>query len=133
MDGMMGTAADYTGGSPDGMGHRQAYTRLRRGTVPDPYDPDHLVPGGWDHADARTIYGTLASKSSIDQPDPVRSEVISTAELILDDPDCDVQRGDRIKADDGRIWDVQGYPHADRNPFTGWRPTLVCDLQEVIG
>lgn len=133
MDGMMGTAADYTGGHPDGMPHRQAYTRMRRRTIPDPYDPEHLVPGGWDQADTMTVHGTLASKASIEQPDPVRDEAISTAELILDDPDADVQRGDRVKADDGRVWDVQGYPHADRNPFTGWQPTLVCDLQEVIG
>lgn len=80
-----------------------------------------------------TVYGTLASKASIEQPDPVRDEAISTAELILDDQDSDVQRGDRIKAADGRVWDVQGYPHDDRNPFTGWQPTLVCDLQEVMG
>ncbi|QHJ77024.1 MAG: hypothetical protein [Caudoviricetes sp.] len=130
---MTGTAADYIQGRAGLMACSQTYERLRRPSVPDPYNPDSTVPGGWDQAVSITVHGVLASKSSLEQPDPVRSEAISTAVLILDDPDADMRRGDRIKAADGRLWDVQGYPHADINPFTGWRPTLACDLQEVTG
>ena len=130
---MTGTAAEYIQGSDGLMACSQTYERLRRPSVPDHYDPDSTVQGGWDQAVTITVHGALASKSSLEQPDPVRSEAISTAILILDDPDADVRRGDRIKAAYGRLWDVQGYPHADINPFTGWRPTLVCDLQEVTG
>lgn len=130
---MTGTAAEYIQGSTGLMACSQTYERLRRPSVPDPYDPDNTVPGGWDQAVTITVHGALASKSSMEQPDPVRSEAISAAVLILDKLDADVRRGDRIKTADGRLWDVQGYPHADTNPFTGWRPTLVCDLQEVTG
>jgi hypothetical protein len=28
---------------------------------------------------------------------------------------------------------VVGYPTHDVNAFTGWQPTLVCNLEEVIG
>lgn len=133
MDGMMGTAADYIGCRSDGMPHRQSFTRLRRLLIPDPYNPDSPIASGWDQAETSTVYGALASRTSMEEPDPVRAEAVSTAELILDDSAADVQRGDRIKAPDGRLWDVQGYPHADVSPFTGWQPTLVCDLQEVTG
>ena len=77
--------------------------------------------------------GALASLTSVEQEDAVRSEVLSTARFVSDSPNVDVRRGDRLLASDGRKWNVVGYPTRDMNAFTGWQPTLVAALQEVVG
>ena len=129
----MTTAGDYTASSPFGFQFTQEFTRKRRKRIVDPYDPDNTVFGDWSDTDDITVPGGIASLSSTEIDDAVRSEAVSTASFVCDDPNVDVQRGDRIIAADGRAWLVIGYPTTDRNVFTGWRPTLVANLQEVTG
>jgi hypothetical protein len=110
------------------------YSRQRRKTVVDPYDPTNVTIGDWSDPDILPVSGYVHTVTSSEQPgDPSRSEVVSTAEFVTDDLKADIKRGDRIVSTDGRKWDVQGFPARDRNPFTGWQPTLVAALQEVIG
>ncbi|WEV68721.1 hypothetical protein OZX73_05365 [Bifidobacterium sp. ESL0775] len=128
-------AQDFIASDPNNFafGAQQTFTRLRRTQVKDPYDPDHTTLSGWEKADQEKIVGMLSSKSSVEQDDATRSEVISTAQFVSDDPAIDIQRGDRLQTSDGRIWNVVGYPTCDQNVFTGWQPTLVASLEEVIG
>jgi hypothetical protein len=128
-------ARDFVVGDPNNYSFQaaQPFCRLRRKTVPDPYDPEHVVAGGWQDAEKTEILGVMASRTSVEQPDATRSEVVSTAQFVSADPDADIRRGDRIRDRDGRTWTVSGYPTRDRNPFTGWRPTVVANLEEVIG
>jgi hypothetical protein len=42
------------------------------------------------------VDGALASLTSTEQDDAVRSEVLSTAQFVSDNPNLDVRRGDRL-------------------------------------
>ena len=112
--------------------HTSEFVRERATLVVDPYDPDAPGVPSWDAPDTLTVDGYLASQSSTEQSDPVRSQLVTTKQLVLDDPDVDVRRGDRIRQGDN-LWTVTGIPEADVNPFTGWQPTRVCNLEEVTG
>lgn len=126
------TAGDFlAGGGGFHMTHLDTFTRRRAATKTDPYDADSVIED-WEHPDEIEVRGFLSSGMSSEQPDAVRSELVTTAQLIIPDPDADVQRGDLIVGSAGK-WLVQGFPERDMNPFTGWHPTLVVNLQEVTG
>lgn len=108
-----------------------AVIRQRATTTPDPYNPDRTVTS-WADPDEITLQGFLDSQQSVDVGTAGRLETTSNATLNLADPAADVQRGDRIKIGD-RLWNVVGFPPAPMNPFTGWRPWLICTLREVTG
>lgn len=130
----MSTAIDYVQqDSMFSLRYTEQFTRQRRKQVVDPYDPDSSTLGDWADTDDIQVNGALASLKSTEQDDAVRSEVLSTAQFVSDSPDLDVRRGDRLLASDGRKWNVVGYPTRDMNAFTGWQPTLVAALQEVVG
>jgi hypothetical protein len=130
----MSTAADYVEqNSTFSLQHTEQFTRQRRKLIVDPYDPDSSTLGDWTDTDDIQVNGALASLTSVEQDDAMRSEVLSTAQFVSDIPNLDVRRGDRLQASDGRKWNVVGYPTHDVNAFTGWQPTLVCNLEEVIG
>ena len=130
----MSTAIDYVQqDSMFSLRYTEQFTRQRRKQVVDPYDPDSSTLGDWADTDDLQVNGVLASLKSTEQDDAVRSEVLSTAQFVSDSPDLDVRRGDRLLASDGRKWNVVGYPTRDVNAFTGWQPTLVAELQEVVG
>ncbi len=111
--------------------HTREFVRQRAARIVDPYDPDSSVDD-WGDPDKIEISGYLDSQSSVEQVDASRAQVVSLTQLIVDDPGADVQRGDRI-VKGGRVWVVTGFPSDDVNPFTGWQPTLVCNLEEVQG
>jgi len=125
------TAGDWMAGD-GGFTVTSEFVRQRAVLVVDPYDPDAAGVPSWDTPDELTVWGYLASQSSTEQADPVRAQIITTKQLILDDPDADVERGDRIRQG-VKVWTVTGFPEADINPFTGWQPTRVCNLEEVQG
>lgn len=111
------------------------FIRLRAKRKANPYnsaqnEPDWSVP-----PDELAITGALASSSSMRTPDTLDTQTASTAYLTIPDSTADVRIGDRIRADpdDGRLWEVDGFPSKDVNAFTGWRPTLECRLTERKG
>ena len=108
------------------------FVRQRAVLVPDPYDPDAAGVPSWDTPDELTVWGYLASASSIEGADPVRRQIVTAKQLVLDNPNVDVDRGDRIRQG-SRVWTVVGFPESDTNPFTGWQPTRVVNLEEVQG
>ena len=110
------------------------WQRLRAKKVEDPYSGE-LTGEDWEHPDVLTFAGALAGSSSMRTPDVLREETTSTAYLTSPDPTLDVMPGDRIRAmpDDGRCWEVSGYPSRDQNAFTGWRPTIEIPLNEYRG
>ena len=127
----MSTFADFVGAGGFPMPALQDFVRLRAGTKPDPYDPDSVVED-WTNPTPLAVRGYLSSQSTLEQPDEVRSELQRTDQLIIPDASVDIRRGDRIEGAGGR-WVVQGLPKVDRSPFTGWQPTLACNLLEVTG
>ncbi|GAA6124220.1 hypothetical protein BPY_23280 [Bifidobacterium psychraerophilum] len=111
------------------------FTRLRAQTASDSYNPADEVADWTKPPDDLDIEGSLSSSSSQRTPDGSREQTTSTAYLTIADPDADVRLGDRIRTnpDDGRLWEVSGFPSNDINPFTGWQPTLEVSLTEWKG
>lgn len=122
-------------GSGGGFGfeHGQAFERLRAGEIVDPYNPDAPAREDWSNPDVLTIPSAhLASQSSTMGGDPVREQLTTLDQLIIDDPTADVKVGDRIRRGD-HTWSVSGFPSDDTNPWSGWQPTLVVNLEQVTG
>lgn len=111
------------------------WRRLRAKRKANPYNPAQNEPDWSVPPDELAIMGALSSSSSIRTPDTLDTQTESTAYLTIPDPTADVKIGDRIRADpdDGRLWEVDGFPSKDANAFTGWRPTLECRLTERKG
>lgn len=110
------------------------WVRLRGISVKDEYSGD-ITAMDWDKPDMLRFNGALSSSSSTRTPDSLRDQTTSTAYLTVPDPTVDVKPGDRIRADpdDGRRWEVTGYPARDVNGFTGWQPTCEIPLTEWRG
>lgn len=113
------------------MNYLDTFTRQRARRVSAPDNPDAMV-NDWTTPDEVPLAGYFELDSSTEQIDPVRGQVITLRTLVVPDPDADVRRGDRI-VQGPRTWTVHGYPHAPKNPFTGWRPGLFIRLMEGIG
>lgn len=131
MGAMMVTALDFVQGDVFGFEHTTEFVRQRAALVVDPYDPDSVVED-WGSPSEITLTGYLASSSSNEQTSEAREQVVTTKQLVIDDPRADVRRGDRIKHGD-HLWSVEGFPETDQNPFTRWQPTLVANLKEWEG
>lgn len=116
------------------MGSLDRFVRLRAGKVTNPYNPD-VGGSDWTHPEELAVEGFLSSSSSATRTSDLDRRVSSTAVLTIPDPDSDIKVGDRIRPEpaDGRMWTVSGIPARDRNPFTGWRPTMEVQLEEVVG
>ena len=125
---------DLNAGGGWRMNGATQWQRLRARKVEDPYSGE-LTGEDWSNPDVLTFAGALASSSSTRTPDALREETTSTAYLTAANPTLDIMPGDRILAvpDDGRRWEVSGYPSRDANAFTGWRPTIEIPLTEYRG
>ena len=123
------------GGGVFAMAGATRFMRLRAKRKTNPYNPAQHEPDWSVPPDELAIMGVLSSSSSTRTPDTLDTQTASTAYLTIPDPDTDVKIGDRIRADpdDGRLWEVDGFPSKDANAFTGWRPTLECSLTERKG
>ena len=131
----MTSVLDYLGrGSSFSMPGVTKWRRLRARKVDDPYSGEQTGEDR-NHPDVLEFAGALSSSSSMRTPDALREETTSTAYLTSTDPSLDIMPGDRIRAmpDDGRCWEVSGYPSRDQNAFTGWRPTIEIPLSEYRG
>lgn len=111
------------------------WRRLRARRKTNPYNPAQKEPDWSVPPDELAIIGALSSSSSMRTPDTLDTQTASTAYLTIPDSTADIRIGDRIRADpdDGRLWEVDGFPSKDVNAFTGWRPTLECRLTERKG
>lgn len=117
-----------------GMAGATRFQRLRARRVRDEDNPAQWAED-WSDPETLDITGALASSSSTRIPDALDNQTTSTAYLTVADPNADIRIGDRIRAvpDDGRIWEVSGFPSRDQNAFTGWHPTLEASLSEWRG
>lgn len=131
----MTSALDYLGhGSSFSMPGATKWRRLRARKVNDPYSGEQTGED-WSNPETLDFTGALASSSSTRTPDGLREQTTSTAYLTSPDPSLDIMPGDRIRAlpDDGRCWEVSGYPSRDANAFVSWQPTVEIPLSEYRG
>lgn len=127
----MSSAQDFVGGFDSQMTKLTELTRTRAGKKPDPYNPDRFIPD-WENPSVLDFVAYVASQTSTESVDTTHAQLITTVQLVVPDAACDIRVGDRI-TDGTHHWQVKALPTADTNPFTGWRPTLVVDVEEVNG
>lgn len=127
----MSTALDWIDST--GPEHLETFTRLRAQQKPDRYNPDSTVDDWSQEPDELPLSGAWSSGGSSTSADEVREHTSTTKQLVIFDPDADARMGDRIRAADGSVFTVTGRPERDQNPLTGWRPTLVLNLEEGTG
>ncbi len=92
------------------------WRRLRARKVDDPYSGEQA---GEDWSNPGLRISPALSPAPARTPDGLREQTTSTAYLTSPDPSLDIMPGDRIRAlpDDGRCWEVSGYPSRDANAF----------------
>lgn len=112
--------------------HLESFLRLRARTKPDPYNPTRTVED-WAVPIELPLRGSWDSGGSSYGSDPVRDQLSTAKRIAVFTPSSDVREGDRIRAADGAIYTVTGRPSKDVNPWTGWQPTVVLDVEEVKG
>lgn len=127
----MSTASDFLGSSDFDMTSLTSLTRRRAKKKIDPYNPDRVVDD-WSDPELLSFGGFVSSQISTEQTDAVRSQLITTVQIVVPNPAVDIAKGDRI-TDGTHVWSVTGIPTHDMNPFTSWQPTLVVDVEEVNG
>lgn len=121
--------------------HGETVFRDRRASIPDPYNPDRIIPGDFDpDLTIELSEAFVASSSSTAPQDATRSQILTTKSLYLSEPGADVLPGDRIRVggviddfDTGVAYMVEVVPVADVNPFTGWQPVLEVPLENAEG
>lgn len=126
----MSTALDWIGS--DEPEHLETFTRLRAQQIPDPYNPDSTVPD-WSTPDELPLRGSWDSTGSSFGADPVRVQLTTAKRIAIFTPNADVREGDRIRAADGAVFTITGRPARDINPWTGWQPTVVLDVEHKEG
>jgi len=113
--------------------HLEPFTRLRAQRRPDPYNPDASVEDWTLEPDELPLEGAWSSGASSFGSYPVRLHLTTSKQIVIFDPTADVREGDRVRDAAGSVFTVTGRPEADRNPWTGWQPTLVLSVEEVTG
>lgn len=126
----MSTVLDWISSSePE---HLEPFTRLRAQQVPDPYNPERTVED-WAEPVELPLRGSWDSAGSSYGSDPVREQLTTSKRIAIFTPSADVREGDRIRAADGVVFTVTGRPSRDINPWTGWQPTVVLDVEHWEG
>lgn len=130
----MSSIDDYLAADAFTLSGATSFMRLRAAERASDYNPVR-TSRDWDHPILLPITGVLSSSSSRRTPNGLREQTTSNATLTIDDPDADIKLGDRIRPDpdDGRCWEITGFPSSDVNAFTGWQPTLEIQLTEYKG
>lgn len=110
----------------------QEVVRERATPVLDPYSGKQIGED-WSNPDTLTLDdASVSSSTSSASTDPVREQVITSKSLYLDDPDADVQKGDRIRTP-SHVYVIEVLPEADVNPWTNWQPVREIPLVEITG
>ncbi|GAA2812815.1 hypothetical protein [Saccharopolyspora taberi] len=74
----------------------------------------------------------LAQQSADETPGDFRQEATTRLRLLAP-AEADVRAGDEIVLPTGERYRIKGAPSAPLSPFTGWRPGVVADMEEVKG
>lgn len=128
----MTTALDWISGGDD-ADNLEEFTLLVAQTKSDPYDPETVVDD-WNVPPVETPFeGALSSGGSSFGFDPARTQLTTSKTITIFDADFPVDERHRIRAADGVVYKITGRPERDRNPWTGWRPTVVVPVEEVNG
>lgn len=105
--------------------------RVRPALVPSPTNPDRFERD-WEHASRDPLPDSwVGVPDSRDVPGETREEILLARSLFCP-PGSDVQEHDRVEAE-GETWTVKTVPVSAKNPWTGWRPHIECELEAYRG
>ena len=107
----------------------QTVTRLRRGTVVDPYSGQPTL-ADWDAADEVEIPGCAVAPVSATEAPTVDRDKLTTLRTLYGPFGVDIKAEDRIRTADGDLWNVIGDPEPWQHPMTGWEPGTVTHLEK---
>lgn len=110
--------------------------RLRAAPIPDPYNPDVLIPGDWGNPDVLPIEGAFIAQTSTSLMANATREQAAESKSLFCEGTVDVAKGDRIRdgAEGAPVYTIDGIPPAaDTNPFTGWTPPREIPLTRYVG
>lgn len=111
--------------------HGVTVERLRAKTRTDRYS-QKPVATDWSDPDVLTIANAFVAQSSTSRSqDVTRTQMLELKSLYCA-ADADVQPADRIRAG-GIVYEIEGVPAADVNPFTGWQPIREIPLRRDLG
>lgn len=127
--------------------------RMRAGLIPNPYNPEELIPGDWNRPTVLPIPGAFVAQTSTSMlASATRAQALEAKSLFCEGT-FDVQKDDRIftgtftpplpdgatEIPDGTVLTGEAYsidgipPAADTNPFTGWTPPREIPLTRGVG
>ena len=109
----------------------QAVERLRARPVTDPYSDD-VVAADWADPDVLPLPGAFIAQSSTARALTAGRTQILESKSLFCAPTADVRVGDKIRAG-GIVYEIDGFPAADVNPFTGWQPVCEVPLTRAAG
>lgn len=116
--------------------HGRTVYRLRAEPIPDPYNPDEMIPGDWRNPDVLRIDGAFIAQTSTSALTSATREQALESKSLFCDGSVDIAKGDRIRDgdDDAPIYTIDGIPPAaDSNPWTGWTPPREIPLTRSVG
>lgn len=121
-------------GMETGLGMSSLTPMIRQRAKPVIGDGNLVYDEDWSDPEILRFEGYLYSRSSVNSAasEPRDQGTVSDKQLIVPNHAIDIKVHDRIIIN-GDAWRVTGTPAANQNPFTGWRPTLVADLEQVTG
>ncbi|WP_336642335.1 hypothetical protein [Microbacterium sp. MMO-56] len=105
--------------------------RLRAKPVLDPYSQKQ-VGADWSDPDTLELPGSYVGQSSTARTlGASRTQILESRSLYCD-PDLDVQALDKIQHGTV-VYDIDGFPDVEVNPFTGWSPVREIPLRRAAG
>lgn len=110
--------------------HGETVTRLRAGTVSDPYSGE--TTPDWSIATSLSIDGCGFDPGGTGERLDLARNVITTQPKVYAPTGSDVLASDRLVVR-GVTYEVDGRPEDWRSPFTGWQPGLVIPLKASEG
>lgn len=116
--------------------HGETVERLRPVMIPDPYNPDQIIPGDWSDPDIFPIERAFVAQTSTSLLVTATREQAAESKSLFCDRAADVRKGDRIRVggETGPVYTIDGIPPAgDVNPFTGWAPPREIPLTRYEG
>jgi hypothetical protein len=114
--------------------HGDLVERLRSETYEDPYSGTD-VDGDWSSPDVEVIPNAWIAQSSTSRFEDIsRTQFLEQVSLYCP-PEVDLRKTDRIRVggEGGTVYEIEGIPHAPRNPFTGWQPVREVPLGREVG
>jgi len=105
--------------------------RLRAKPILDPYSQEQIAED-WSDPDEVDLDGAYVGGSSTSRVlGESRTQALEARSLYCA-PDADVRLGDKIQ-DGSKVYEVDGIPDAETNPFTGWQPVREIPLRRGLG